>query len=264
MKNYKIAVAGTGYVGLSIATLLSQHHKVTAVDIVPEKVEMINNRKSPIQDDYIEKYLAEKDLNLTATLDAKAAYSDADFVVIAAPTNYDSQTQHFDTSAVTPNATNGEKIKALRTAQGMSMAELSRRASMSDRAIRYIEAGEREPSVDAIQKIAAALGVTTDYFMDDATFQKELSDDQFYADVRKKYGSRGVAQAKKIKEQTSALLLAASCPKKIRLISLRKWKPSSLTQKKRQKSLLLKNICNRLAEERSRCWTTLLLLPPTL
>lgn len=121
MKNYKIAVAGTGYVGLSIATLLSQHHKVTAVDIVPEKVEMINNRKSPIQDDYIEKYLAEKDLNLTATLDAKAAYSDADFVVIAAPTNYDSQTQHFDTSAVTPNATNGEKIKALRTAQGMSI-----------------------------------------------------------------------------------------------------------------------------------------------
>lgn len=99
-KNYKIAVAGTGYVGLSIATLLSQHHQVTAVDIVPEKVEMINNRKSPIQDDYIEKYLAEKELNLTATLDAKAAYSDADFVVIAAPTNYDSHTQHFDTSAV--------------------------------------------------------------------------------------------------------------------------------------------------------------------
>lgn len=89
-----------GYVGLSIATLLSQHHQVTAVDIVPEKVEMINNRKSPIQDDYIEKYLAEKELNLTATLDAKAAYSDADFVVIAAPTNYDSHTQHFDTSAV--------------------------------------------------------------------------------------------------------------------------------------------------------------------
>ena len=87
MKNYKIAVAGTGYVGLSIATLLSQHHQVTAVDIVPEKVEMINNRKSPIQDDYIEKYLEEKELNLTATLDAKAAYSDADFVVIAAPTN---------------------------------------------------------------------------------------------------------------------------------------------------------------------------------
>ena len=100
MKNYKIAVAGTGYVGLSIATLLSQHHQVTAVDIVPEKVEMINNRKSPIQDDYIGKYLAEKELNLTATLDAKAAYSDADFVVIAAPTNYDSHTQHFDTSAV--------------------------------------------------------------------------------------------------------------------------------------------------------------------
>lgn len=100
MKNYKIAVAGTGYVGLSIATLLSQHHQVTAVDIVPEKVEMINNHKSPIQDDYIEKYLAEKKLNLTATLDAKVAYSDADFVVIATPTNYDSHTQHFDTSAV--------------------------------------------------------------------------------------------------------------------------------------------------------------------
>ena len=100
MKNYKIAVAGTGYVGLSIAILLSQHHQVTAVDIVPEKVEMINNRKSPIQDDYIEKYLAEKELNLIAMLDAKTAYSDADFVVIAAPTNYDSRTQHFDTSSV--------------------------------------------------------------------------------------------------------------------------------------------------------------------
>ena len=87
MKNFKIAVAGTGYVGLSIATLLSQHHQVTAVDIVPEKVELINNRKSPIQDDYIEKYLAEKELNLTATLDAMTAYTDADFVVIAAPTN---------------------------------------------------------------------------------------------------------------------------------------------------------------------------------
>lgn len=100
MKNYKIAVAGTGYVGLSIATLLSQHHQVTAVDIIPEKVDLINNRKSPIQDAYIEKYLAEKKLNLTATLDAKEAYSDADFVVIAAPTNYNSRTQHFDTSAV--------------------------------------------------------------------------------------------------------------------------------------------------------------------
>lgn len=96
----KIAVAGTGYVGLSIATLLAQHHKVTAVDIVPEKVDMINDRKSPIQDDYIEKYLAEKELNLTATLDAKEAYRDADFVVIAAPTNYDSKKNFFDTSAV--------------------------------------------------------------------------------------------------------------------------------------------------------------------
>ncbi len=99
-KQYKIAVAGTGYVGLSIATLLAQHHQVIAVDIVPEKVEMINNRKSPIQDEYIEKYLAEKELNLTATLDARAAYSDADFVVIAAPTNYDSASQKFDTTAV--------------------------------------------------------------------------------------------------------------------------------------------------------------------
>lgn len=96
----KIAVAGTGYVGLSIATLLAQHNQVVAVDIVPEKVELINNKKSPIQDDYIEKYLAEKELDLTATLDAKAAYSDAEFVVIAAPTNYDSKKNYFDTSAV--------------------------------------------------------------------------------------------------------------------------------------------------------------------
>ena len=96
----KIAVAGTGYVGLSIATLLSQHHEVMAVDIIPEKVDLINHRKSPIQDEYIEKYLAEKNLNLTATLDAEAAYKDADFVVIAAPTNYDSKKNFFDTSAV--------------------------------------------------------------------------------------------------------------------------------------------------------------------
>ena len=96
----KIAIAGTGYVGLSIATLLSQHHEVMAVDIIPEKVEMINQRKSPIQDEYIEKYLAEKNLNLTATLDAEAAYKDAEFVVIAAPTNYDSKKNFFDTSAV--------------------------------------------------------------------------------------------------------------------------------------------------------------------
>ena len=99
-KDLKIAVAGTGYVGLSIATLLSQHHKVMAVDIVAEKVDLINSKKSPIQDDYIEKYLAEKELDLTATLDAKEAYSDADFVVIAAPTNYDSKKNFFDTSAV--------------------------------------------------------------------------------------------------------------------------------------------------------------------
>ena len=96
----KIAVAGTGYVGLSIATLLSQHHNVMAVDIISEKVEKINNRISPIQDEYIEKYFAEKELNLTATLDAKAAYKDAEFVVIAAPTNYDAKRNFFDTSAV--------------------------------------------------------------------------------------------------------------------------------------------------------------------
>ena len=99
-KDLKIAVAGTGYVGLSIATLLSQHHEVTAVDIVPEKIELINKKKSPIQDDYIEKYLAEEELNLTATLDGESAYKDADFVVIAAPTNYDSKKNFFDTSAV--------------------------------------------------------------------------------------------------------------------------------------------------------------------
>lgn len=97
MKDYKIAVAGTGYVGLSIATLLAQHHQVTAVDVIPEKVELINNHCSPIQDEYIEKYLAEKPLRLTATLDGRAAYSDADFVVIAAPTNYDPVTNYFDT-----------------------------------------------------------------------------------------------------------------------------------------------------------------------
>jgi UDPglucose 6-dehydrogenase len=98
--NKTIAVAGTGYVGLSIATLLAQHHRVLAVDIIPEKVEMINRRQSPIQDEYIEKYFAEKELNLTATLDADMAYKDAEFVVIAAPTNYDSQKNYFDTSAV--------------------------------------------------------------------------------------------------------------------------------------------------------------------
>ena len=96
----KIAVAGTGYVGLSLATLLSQHHQVTAVDIVPEKVEKINKRISPIQDDYIEKYFGEKELNLVATLDGEKAYSDADYVIIAAPTNYDSKKNFFDTSAV--------------------------------------------------------------------------------------------------------------------------------------------------------------------
>lgn len=99
-KNIKIAVAGTGYVGLSIATLLSQHHQVMAVDIIPEKVDLINQRKSPIKDEYIEKYLAEKKLNLTATLDGEKAYLDADFVIIATPTNYDPVKNYFDTSHV--------------------------------------------------------------------------------------------------------------------------------------------------------------------
>ena len=100
MSNYNIAVAGTGYVGLSLAVLLAQHNNVTAVDIIQSKVDLINQRKSPIQDDYIEKYLAERELDLTATMDAATAYKNADFVIIAAPTNYDSKTQHFDTSAV--------------------------------------------------------------------------------------------------------------------------------------------------------------------
>ena len=100
MRDYRIAVAGTGYVGLSIATLLSQHHHVTAVDVIPEKVEMLAGKKSPIQDEYIERYLAEKPLDLTATLDGRKAYADADFVVIAAPTNYDPVKNHFDTSHV--------------------------------------------------------------------------------------------------------------------------------------------------------------------
>ena len=99
-KDIKVAVAGTGYVGLSIATLLSQHHHVTAVDVIPEKVEKLNNKISPIQDDYIEKYLAEKDLDFVATLDGKSAYADADFVVIAAPTNYDPVKNYFDTNHV--------------------------------------------------------------------------------------------------------------------------------------------------------------------
>ena len=96
-KEIKIAVAGTGYVGLSIATLLAQHHPVTAVDVIPEKVDLINRKKSPIQDEYIKRYLAEKDLNLRATLDGEAAYRDADFIVIAAPTNYDPLRNYFDT-----------------------------------------------------------------------------------------------------------------------------------------------------------------------
>ena len=128
----------------------------------------------------------------------------------------------------------------------MSMAELARRASMSDRAIRYIESNQREPSVDAIQKIAAALGVTTDYFMDEATFQQELNDDLFYADVRKKYGSRGVAQAKKIKKNRPLPCLpAVSCPKKIRLLLLKRWKHFSSMRRPMRRNLLPKNICGK-------------------
>ena len=107
-KELKIAVAGTGYVGLSIAVLLSQHHTVTAVDIIPERVEKINRRIPPIRDEYIEKYFSEKRLNLTATTDATSAYKDADFVVIATPTNYDSQKNFFDTSTVRPSERNTE------------------------------------------------------------------------------------------------------------------------------------------------------------
>ena len=99
-KNYKITIAGTGYVGLSLAVLLAQHNSVTAIDIIPEKVEMINNRKSPIRDTEIDDYLSNKSLNLTATLDSKTAYENADFVIVAAPTNYDSQKNYFDTSSV--------------------------------------------------------------------------------------------------------------------------------------------------------------------
>ena len=119
-KNIKVAVAGTGYVGLSIATLLSQHHHVSAVDVIPEKVEKLNNKISPIQDDYIEKYLAEKPLNLVATLDGKAAYKDADFVVIAAPTNYDPVKNYFDTSHV-------EEVISIVAARLPSFSHSSRR-----------------------------------------------------------------------------------------------------------------------------------------
>ena len=139
-KNIKIAVAGTGYVGLSIATLLSQHHQVTAVDVIPEKVDLINQHKSPIQDDYIEKYLAEKDLNLTATLDGAKAYSDADFVVIAAPTNYDPVKNYFDTShveevielvmSVNPNA-----IMVIKSTIPVGYTEMIRKKMNSDNII---------------------------------------------------------------------------------------------------------------------------------
>lgn len=139
-KNLKIAVAGTGYVGLSIATLLAQHHQVTAVDVIPEKVNLINQRKSPIQDDYIEKYLAEKDLNLTATLDGAKAYSDADFVVIAAPTNYDPIKNYFDTSHVEEvielvKSVNPHAIMVIKSTIPVGYTEMIRKKMQSDNII---------------------------------------------------------------------------------------------------------------------------------
>lgn len=139
-KNIKIAVAGTGYVGLSIATLLSQHHHVTAVDVIPEKVKLINQRKSPIQDDYIEKYLAEKQLDLTATLDGAQAYSDADFVVIAAPTNYDPVKNYFDTSHVEEvielvKSVNPDAIMVIKSTIPVGYTEMIRKKMNSDNVI---------------------------------------------------------------------------------------------------------------------------------
>ena len=139
-KNIKIAVAGTGYVGLSIATLLSQHHPVTAVDVIPEKVDLINQRKSPIQDEYIEKYLAEKDLNLTATLDGAKAYADADFVVIAAPTNYDPVKNYFDTSHVEEvielvMSVNPKAIMVIKSTIPVGYTEMIRKKMHSDNII---------------------------------------------------------------------------------------------------------------------------------
>ena len=139
-KNLKIAVAGTGYVGLSIATLLSQHHHVTAVDVVPEKVDLINQRKSPIQDDYIEKYLAEKDLDLTATLDGAKAYADADYVVIAAPTNYDPVKNYFDTSHVEEvislvKSVNPKAIMVIKSTIPVGYTEMIRKKMSSDNII---------------------------------------------------------------------------------------------------------------------------------
>lgn len=139
-KNIKIAVAGTGYVGLSIATLLSQHHHVTAVDVIPEKVKLINQRKSPIQDDYIEKYLAEKQLDLTATLDGAQAYSDADFVVIAAPTNYDPVKNYFDTSHVEEvielvKSVNPDAIMVIKSTIPVGYTEMIRKKMNTDNVI---------------------------------------------------------------------------------------------------------------------------------
>ena len=139
-KELKIAVAGTGYVGLSIATLLSQHHHVTAVDVIPEKVELINRRKLPIQDDYIEKYLAEKDLDLTATLDGAKAYADADFVVIAAPTNYDPVKNYFDTSHVEEvielvKSVNPEAIMVIKSTIPVGYTDMVRKKMQSDNII---------------------------------------------------------------------------------------------------------------------------------
>ena len=138
--NRKIAVAGTGYVGLSLAVLLSQKNKVTAVDIIPEKVELINNKKSPIQDEYIEKYLAEKELDLTATIDGASAYKDAEFVIIAAPTNYDSKKNFFDTSAVEAvielvMSVNPEAIMIIKSTIPVGYTESARKKYNTDKII---------------------------------------------------------------------------------------------------------------------------------
>ena len=137
-ENLKIAIARTGYVGLSIATLLAQHYQVTAVDVIPEKMNLINQRKSPIQDDYIKKYLAEKELNLTATLDDAKAYSDADFVVIATPTNYDPVKNYFDTSHVEEvielvKSVNPNAIMVIKSTIPVGYTEMVRKKMLSDK-----------------------------------------------------------------------------------------------------------------------------------